>query len=304
MSPRKTLVIRGGALGDFILTLPVLSALRRHFPERPLEILGYPHIASLAVAGGLAERVSPLESPGLAGFFAPDGSWPASAADYFAGFDLILSYLSDPDGIFQRNVTRAASRQFMAAPHRPDEALHATEFLLRPLESLGIANADPCPRLVLPEAGSISEGAWLAVHPGSGSERKNWPEAKWAELLQRLAGQTRWNFLLISGEAEGERGRRLSGLLPTRRRRLAQNVPLLELAQKMKSCAGYIGHDSGVTHLAAALDVPGLVLWGPTSAAVWRPRSDKMRLLRDAGGLSALTVETVEREAAAAFPQV
>ena len=63
----------------------------------------------------------------------------------------------------------------------------------------------------------------------------------------------------------------------------------------MRSCAAFIGHDSGVTHLAAALDLPGLVLWGPSNEAVWRPMSDQMRLLRDDRGLDALPVETVLR---------
>ncbi|MGA2173430.1 MAG: glycosyltransferase family 9 protein [Verrucomicrobiota bacterium] len=304
MSPRKTLVIRGGALGDFILTLPALAALRRHFPGRALEILGYPSIASLAVAGGLAEGVSAIESPALSGFFARGGSWPASAAEYFAQFDLIVSYLYDPEGIFQSNATRCGPARFIAGPHRPDEAsgAHAAVVLLRPLESLGIHNADPRPRLVLPEADDCPEGAWLALHPGSGSERKNWPEAKWAELLKTLAERAHWSFLVIGGEAEGERSRRLSALLPPRRARLAQNLPLVELAQKMRTCAGFIGHDSGITHLAAALDLPGLVLWGPASAVVWRPMSDKMRLLRDDRGLGGLAVETVLREVTAAFP--
>src|SRR5580658_3110830 len=102
-TPKKILLIRGGGLGDFILTLPVLSALRGRFPAHALEILGYERAASLAVAGGLAERVSALESPHLAGFFARDGAWPARAAEYFAGFELILSYVHDPEKIFQSN---------------------------------------------------------------------------------------------------------------------------------------------------------------------------------------------------------
>jgi ADP-heptose:LPS heptosyltransferase len=298
MPPRKTLVIRGGALGDFILTLPALAALRGHFPGRPLEILGYPSIASLAVAGGLADRVCALESPALARFFAPDAAGPAAAAEYFAQFDLIVSYLYDPEGVFQSNATRAGAARFVAGPHRPDEdsGLHAAEVLLRPLESLGIRHADPRPRLVLSQAGEGLPGAWLAAHPGSGSEEKNWPETKWAELLKSLASRTRWSFLLIGGEAEGDRSRRLCDLLPPGRARLAQDVPLVELAQRMKSCAGYIGHDSGITHLAAALDLPGLVLWGPTSAAVWRPMNERMRLIRHAGGLGELPVEMVLRE--------
>jgi ADP-heptose:LPS heptosyltransferase len=299
LHPKKILVVRGGALGDFILTLPVLAALRRRFPTHSLEILGYKPPASLALASGLADRVSALESPLLAGFFARDGSWSAQAAEYFAGFELIISYVYDPETIFQSNVLRCGTAQFLAGPHRPDESSqsHATRTLLRPLEILGISQADPRPRLVLPgpaEPGALKR---LAVHPGSGSAQKNWPETKWAEFLQRLTTETCWHFLLIGGEAEGARCERLAAALPTDRVRLARNLPPVELAQKMRSCAAFIGHDSGVTHLAAALDLPGLVLWGPSNESVWRPMSDRLRILRFAGGLDALPVETVLREA-------
>jgi ADP-heptose:LPS heptosyltransferase len=296
---RKILLVRGGALGDFILTLPVLASLRRHFPTHALEILGYERAAALAVAGGLADGVSALESPALAGFFARDGAWPARAAAYFAGFELIVSYVYDPDMIFQSNVARCGAARFLAGPHRPDESsgLHAAQALLRPLELLGLSEADPCPRLVLPGPAELSANPRLALHPGSGSDRKNWPEPKWAEFLKRLAATTGWHFLLIGGEAEGARCERLGTALPPHRARLAQNLPLLELAQRMRSCAAFIGHDSGITHLAAALDLPGLVLWGPSNEAVWRPVSKRMRLLRDDRGLDALPVSTVLREA-------
>jgi heptosyltransferase III len=301
LHPKKILVIRGGALGDFILTLPALAALRRGFPTHALEILGSERAASLAVAGGLADRVSALESPALAGFFTRDGAWPARAAEFFAGFELIVSYLYDPEKIFQSNVARCGTARFLAGPHRPDESskLHATKVLLRPLEILGLGEADPRPRLLLPGSAESSADPRLAVHPGSGGVAKNWPEAKWAELLQKLAAKTGWNFLLIGGEAEGARCQRLAAALPSQRVRLAQNLPLVELAQTMRSCAAFIGHDSGITHLAAALGLPGLVLWGPSNEAVWRPMSDQMRLLRDDRGLDTLPLETVFREAQA-----
>src|SRR5881397_2890238 len=103
-SSGKILVIRGGAIGDFILTLPVLAALRAQFPEARLEVLGYPHIAQLALAGGLVDAVQPIESRALAGFFARGGELAAGLRDYFSGFDIIVSYLYDPDEIFQANV--------------------------------------------------------------------------------------------------------------------------------------------------------------------------------------------------------
>jgi heptosyltransferase-2 len=298
--PRKILVVRGGALGDFLLTLPVLAALRRHFPNSPLEILGYERIASLAVAGGLADRVSALESPALATFFARDGVLQPHETQYFARFDLIVSYVYDPEMVFQTNVSRCnGTAQFLIGPHRPDESadLHATKALLRPLEILGVKDADPCPRLVLPGLAKPFAITRLAVHPGSGSPQKNWPEPKWDALLQRLAVMTQCHFLLIGGEAEGARCERLAAMLPPNRTHLAQNLPLVELAQTMRSCAAFTGHDSGITHLAAALDLPGLVLWGPSNETVWQPISKRMRILRDDGGLQALPVEAVLKEA-------
>ena len=70
MPDNRILVVRGGAIGDFVLTLPVLMALRRNLPSARLEVLGYTHIAGLAVAGGLADRVRGLEERGFATFFA------------------------------------------------------------------------------------------------------------------------------------------------------------------------------------------------------------------------------------------
>ena len=133
----------------------------------------------------------------------------------------------------------------------------------------------------------------MALHPGSGGEHKNWPEAKWAELLQNLINQTAFNILLVGGEAEGERLQRLAAALPPARSRVAQSRPLPELAQMLQQCAGFIGHDSGISHLAAAVGLPGLLLWGETTEEIWRPPSDKMTILRHSAGLPDLPVNQV-----------
>ncbi len=293
----KILVIRGGAIGDFILTLPALRALRRQFPESHLEVLGYPHVAQLALVGGLVDEVRSIEARALAGFFAQGGHLDDKLAEYFRSFALIISYLYDPDRIFQTNVAQCSKAQFIAGPHRPDENgnLHATEVFLKPLERLAVFEADAVPRLELvgPTDFAHPPGRWLAVHPGSGSERKNWPEENWRQLLAYLVGSTDFNFLLVGGEAEGGCLQRLSAGLPVARFRLAQNLPLSELAHRLRQCAAFAGHDSGITHLAAALGLPGFVLWGESAEAVWRPKSEHLVLLRDPRGLAGLSVERV-----------
>ena len=302
----RILVIRGGAIGDFILTLPAIAALRRQFPQAHLEVLGYPHIAQLAVAGGLADRVQPIEARGLAGFFARGGTLEPDLVDYFSEFDLVISYLYDPDEIFKTNVGRCLVKQFIVGPHRPDEAdrTHATQVYLKPLERLAIFDADPVPRLALDPrplgAAKRSEDGstlnQLALHPGSGSEKKNWPETKWAGLIQQIIATTRWNLLLVGGEAEGERLRRLAAVLPPARCSIAQGLPLAELAQRIQSCAAFVGHDSGITHLAAAVGLPCVVLWADTLEEVWRPQGEPLVILKEITGVQAISVEKVMNE--------
>ena len=292
-NPSRILVIRGGAIGDFILTLPVLAALRDRFPRADIEVLGYPRVAALALMGGLAKAVHAIESPGLASFFGRDGSFDLEWREFFGQFAIIISYLFDPDKIFETNVKSCGPRQFMAAQHRPDEAkpVHASDVFLKPLEQLTIFEGDPVARLELP--GLTKRKNCLALHPGSGSESKNWQEQNWRELVAHLLDHSPLNLLLIGGEAEGDQLQRLANGMPSDRLEIAQHIPLPELAPRLAKCAGYVGHDTGMTHLAAALGLPTLVLWGPSNETIWRPLGEKVRVLNQHSELAELTLETV-----------
>jgi len=284
------LVIRGGAIGDFILTLPVLAALRAQFPGVPLEVLGYAHIAQLALAGELADNVRSIESRSMASFFARDGSLSEEMCDYFDQFALIVSFLYDPDEIFRENVARCTRAQFIQGAHRPDDSagIHATDVFLKALERLAIFDADPTPRLFLnSENVAALQSDFVALHPGSGGPRKNWPEERWGNLIEALSGERDVPLLLIGGEAEGDRVQRLAAR-SCGRVEIAQNLSLPELAQRLSRCRFFVGHDSGITHLAAAVGLPGLVLWGESAEAVWRPRSEKMSILRAGNNLAGL----------------
>src|ERR1700716_4180497 len=143
----RILVIRGGAIGDFVLTLPAIKLLRDRFPAAHLEILGYKHIAALAEKRFYADAVRSIESASLARFFARNSELPGELADYFGGFDLILSYLYDPDGIFETNVTTSGNGTFIAGPSKLDDRDHASFQLARPLAALGLSLTDPAARL-------------------------------------------------------------------------------------------------------------------------------------------------------------
>jgi len=252
------------------------------------------------MAGGLVDHVQSIEAGPLAGFFARNGPLDASLQEYFDGFAIIISYLYDPDEVFQSNIARCSKAQFIAGPHRPDEraGMHATQVFLRPLERLAIFDADPVPRLPISASPRlpVSASSALALHPGSGSERKNWPETKWIELLQQIIRATSAQLLLVGGEAEQERWPRLLKALPSARISQAYNLPLSELAQRLHSCAAFLGHDSGITHLAAAVGLPVTALWGDSAEVVWRPQAEKLVMLKEETGLNNLTVSRVLRE--------
>ena len=293
----KILVIRGGAIGDFILTLPAIAALRETFPDTQLELVGYPRVAELARAAGIIDDFRNIEARPLAQFFARNAALDQDWSDYFETCNLIISYLFDPDEIFRTNLARASAAQFIQAQHRPDESqpIHASEVFLKPLEKIAIFGADPIPKLRITTNTSLAAGKWIAAHPGSGSEKKNWPEERWLELMQLLIASTDAHLLILGGEAEGARLVRLADALPAPRIRLAQNLPLLELAGLISQCAAFIGHDSGITHIAATLAVPSLVLWGPSRSEIWRPLGPRVHILHAPNSdLAQLSISTVQ----------
>ena len=92
MKPR-ILVIRGGAIGDFILTLPAIKLLRENFPAAHLEILGCRHIIALAEGRAYADATRSIEYGPMAGFFVPRSVLAPDLVEYFASFQQVVSYL-------------------------------------------------------------------------------------------------------------------------------------------------------------------------------------------------------------------
>tara|TARA_Y100001934_G_scaffold185282_1_gene218816 strand:+ start:9525 stop:10436 length:912 start_codon:yes stop_codon:yes gene_type:complete len=288
----RFLVIRGGAIGDFILTLPVFAAIREMFPNAHIEVLGYPNVTPLAVAGGAVDGARNIDARPLASYFIRKGESDAELKDYFGSFHVVISYLYDPDGYFQNNVKSCGEIQFIQGPHRPgeDDGCHAADVLLKPLEQIAIFVADSVPRLSGIEGGSDHHD--VAVHPGSGSESKNWPIEQWSVLLNALAQENK-RVLVIGGEADGPRIKHLKEKLNHESITYLECAPLTEVASALRSCGSFIGHDSGIAHLAAALGLPGISLWGETNQTIWAPRSDSFKILKGGAGLAGIDANQV-----------
>ncbi len=133
--------------------------------------------------------------------------------------------------------------------------------------------AVPSPELVPYAAGQ----RFLAIHAGSGGRMKNWPVERFAAVAEALRRDVVDGVVLTAGEADGEIGTRLAALIPGAV--LVENRSLTDVARVLAHAAVYIGNDSGVSHLAAAVrpecggDGPAMtVLFGPSDPSVWCPR--------------------------------
>lgn len=299
---KRILVIRGGAIGDFILTLPAIKLLRESFPAARLEILGYQHIVALAEERFYADAARSIEYAGLAGFFARGGELDADLVSYFGSFDLIVSYLFDPDGIFEENVKRARAERFLAISPKIGSSEHASRQLARPLEAIGLKLGDSS-SLLFPSAadGAAAETiagdgeTILALHPGSGGERKNWPLQNWFALGDRVLEDlpVGGRMLIVGGEADVARTTALRAHWSNPAIIFAEGMPLPHLAAVLAR-SFFIGHDSGISHLAAAAGAKCLLLFGPTDPDIWAPTNPGVTVLRaPCGNLDQLTVATV-----------
>jgi heptosyltransferase III len=296
----RILVIRGGAIGDFILTLPAIKLLRDRFPQAHLEILGYTHIAVLGRNRFHADAIRSLESGPLAAFFAKGTALPADLAAYFGSFDLIASYLFDPDGVFQDNLKRCGIKMFVAGPPKPNGPEHAAFQLARPFGKIGLDLQNPAARIHPTELNrefaremlGDSRKRVIALHPGSGSETKNWPIENWKRVGEHFFSID-CKLLVIAGEAEEEQLRLLETAWKEKPARFVKNLALPHLAALFETCV-FVGHDSGISHIAAAVGAPSILLFGPTDPAVWAPANKNVTVLqareRD---LSLLAVDTV-----------
>jgi heptosyltransferase-2 len=316
----RILVFRGGALGDFLVTLPALGLLRARWPKARVAWVGNPAAAELGRLGGYLDAVYSQHEARWSALFAGT-PLPGDLASWLAEFDLVLNYWPDADGALARRFPVRAGQTYLSAAAHPHIA-PAARYYCEPLRALGLATDGFHSRLdvarVVPEARFASpqpsDGGQrladkspypIAIHPGSGSPRKNWPVERWIDLIQRLTQP----ILLVLGEAEQESlptwrnlcahstnsGPRMYRGAGDQRPRiqLASSLPLPDLATTLSRCRLFLGHDSGVSHLAAAVGTPCLLLFGPTDPAMWAPPGEQVRVLRRGGSLEAITVDEV-----------
>lgn len=289
---KRILIIRPGALGDLIVTLPAFGAIRQYFQDAHIEIMGYTTLLEITKGRFYADAVSRFDHADNALLFVNNAQLPPSLIKKFEGIDLVFSFVSDKEQVFAHNLRKTGVKHIIHREPIPasSENIHITDYLLKSLDSLGVTELNAIPKVFLnnedlclgekfiKDAAVDSAKPLIAIHPGSGSRQKCWPVERFAGLMSRLSRDVNAQFLVTSGPADDriieELRQKTNNSFIT-----ANQLPLPHLAAILAKCHLFIGNDSGVTHLSAAVGTPTIALFGPTDPRIWGPRGEKVTIL-------------------------
>ncbi len=280
---RKILVLRGGALGDFIVTLPALALLRTRWPAARIELVGNFTAAALAVDAGLIDHVHSQHDARWSTLYA-SAPLPSDLSAELTQFDLVINFWPDPDGDLARRFPLQAGQTYLSAsalPASPPAAAH----YCAPLSALGLY----APSFHFSLATARPDARLIAIHPGSGSAKKNWPLTRWLDLCHWLTHEHRAELLIITGEADTAAASALSAFGTA-----AHRLPLRDLITRLCHCRLFVGHDSGISHLAAACGLPSILLFGPTDPAMWSPPAPQVRVIQHGPTLDEIPLSAVK----------
>ncbi len=289
LTPDRVLVIKLRYVGDVLLATPVLSRLREGFPKAHLAMLVNPGTDGVVRGHPALDDVLVVERGN------PARQWRFAQELRVRRYDLVID-LTDSDrsallarlsGAPVRLGYNSEGRWRGCLYTRIVEAdrfgMHQVRYHLRATEALGLTGPPPAPALMisqearsaadrlLKEAGIDASRPLVCLHPGARWWFKAWPAERYAALADLLQTETTAQALFLGGDQERSLASRIAGVMKTPFRSLIGKTNLRALAAVLERAALMVSNDNGPMHMAAALRVPVIGLFGPSDPAVWGP---------------------------------
>ncbi len=261
MSCRTILVIRPGALGDTILTLPVLDTIQAENPDAIITFLGNRAYRDLIPSNIDFQAFDDREWLWL---FYPEEANPPADGRHFDRAYVILNQSED----VILNLKRAGTETLQSCASLPDHGRHVVEHLHA---ALGLTVPHPRPYLTRLACEPRSETIW--VHPGSGGKAKCAPLAMLMALATELSTITGWKPVITAAEEDAflHELADWKQIVESEGMTVLEKRPLLELCNELGRSRLFLGNDSGISHLAANLGIPSVVYFTITDPAQWGP---------------------------------
>lgn len=281
----RVLIINKCRLGDTVMTLPLLSALPKKWNKTFLA--SFPQAV---VAEQFVNNVIDIDNNEI----------------NYSSFDLAINTLYDPDGIIGKSINEriktVITSAFMCRPN-----MHMGSVLLSALAPLGITEFDIVPKLPVK---TRKKTKTVAFHPSSGAVVKNWPIERWVEFVKQMDAPA----LLISGPKDDSVTAEFISKHPCTQ--VLRGSSVIELSERLAECALFIGHDTGVTHLAAAVGTPTIALFAGSNPTIWAPKGKHVRVITPStleniqtnvftmSDIKKITVEFLLKEASQYYKQI
>ncbi len=273
MKTHDSVVYRPGALGDVIVTLPLLDELRKRFPSDPITLIASPDAGALACASGHADRLLSVDAAWIAHWHSRDVG--AVRSNLNSPARLIVFGSSDD---LEETARRAGIGDVIIRPPPTlsSRTTHAIDQILEVLDTppFGVAPKIALSRNIINESRRLFEGddPFCVIHAGASTPLRQWP--RMSALTAQIQDRLGLRVVVNRGPVEMERG--LSADLP-REVRYIGPMTATELAAVLSRAALYVGNDTGPTHLAAAVGTPTVAVFGPHSnVAEWGPRGERV----------------------------
>jgi hypothetical protein len=295
----EILVLHPGALGDIILSMPALSLLRKWTGQCTITLaanLDYLGVVPTPCADK-CRSISTLPLQRLYDSQHP----PESDVRFWNSFHRIISWTGFSSDLFKRNL-RAIHPNVLVAPWKParGEGRHVSRIFCDSLSPWVPGEESLSPVEIVPScADQELADRWLAekefppgaapvaLSPGSAGAGKRWSLENYAILGRRRLQERAGLILIIEGPAESGLGWELKRSIGASDALVAENLPLNLLLALLSRCIAYVGNDSGISHLAAAVGIPCAVVFGPTRPEQWRPLGAHVKVIRDVSGCGA-----------------
>lgn len=277
----RNCVLFPGALGDFICFLPALQAL---VADAEVDLFARSEFVEIIPKG---VTVTSLERYEINRLFATDSGDDGRLRKIFATYQTIYSWTGSQNELFVDRLQSFSGGRAKIFPFRSTSAKdHQIDYYLRCLNR-PVADSTQPEISLRAEAIRWCDDFWarnslhaspvLVIAPGSGAREKNWPENYFLSVIDWWRETTTGVAVLLLGPVEAERGgvERLQESADV----IASGLTLARAAALLRRCDLFLGNDSGISHLAAAVGARTIVLFGPSDPRQWAPRGEAVTIV-------------------------
>jgi heptosyltransferase-3 len=295
---QRAVILQPGAIGDCVLTLPLAKFIKDSLQLGGVDILGHTEYIGILPGRACIDGIRSIDSTDLHRLFTEPKTFDLADRDplinVFEDYAWIVTFLGEPNSNFEQNLIFTAncshSAEVIMLSMKPPEGFnqHLTEFYAQQfidqsgfsLESSSAWFSDILIKATKADRDSGKEllkeidvdfsKKLIVINPGSGGTNKCWHLNNFLAIAEQARSRgTEVVFLLGPAELQRFSQARIKDI-----KSIAKCLADLTLTQVigLLSCAdGFVGNDSGITHLAAGMGVRTLVVFGPTNPAVYKP---------------------------------